>query len=195
LLSGDVGAFAATGGAENRDAFTFAVIDAQGPTFQRAWRLSTSRDLSPAWAVEVRVRFGRAVQRGDTGFVRFFARATKATDETGAGRIRVAVQQAGPHYTKSLDTTLSAGGAWQEFLLPFTFAGDYAAGAAELAFGFGFKRQTVEVGGVEVVNLRAQRRGGGVAEDAPSAMPAARRTRRGGARRWRGSSRSGNRNF
>lgn len=153
LLSGEVGAFAATAGTENWDAFKFAVIEAQGPTFQRAWRLTTGRDLSPAWAVEVRVRFGRAVKRGDTGFVRFFARATQATDETGAGRIRVAVQQAGPNYTKSLDTTLSAGREWQEFLLPFTFAGDYAPGAAELAFGFGFKRQTVEVGGVEVMNF------------------------------------------
>jgi GH35 family endo-1,4-beta-xylanase len=36
--------------------------------------------------------------------------------------------------------------------MPFTFAEDYAPKGVELAFGFGFKRETIEVGGVEVLH-------------------------------------------
>ena len=152
LLSGDVAAFGGSGGAGHQDAFKLSVVEADGPTFKRAWRIETNRDLSPAWAVEVRTHFVGAVKKGDTGFLRFYARATASTDETGAGRMRVVVQQAGPDYAKSTESTLSVGGRWQEFLLPFTFGADYGVGQAEVAFGFGFKRQTVEVGGVEVIN-------------------------------------------
>lgn len=152
LLTGDVGAFGASAGAGNNDAFKFSTVDTQGPTFKRAWRIETNRDLSPAWALEVRVPLAKAVKKGDTGFVHFYARALASADETGVGRIRAVVQQAGPVYTKSLETTFSVGAEWQEYFLPLVFAGDFAAGGAELAFGFGFKRETIEVGGVEVLN-------------------------------------------
>ncbi len=152
LIAGD-SAFAATGGQGNGDALTLAQVEAAGPGFARAWRVETSRDLSPAWAVEMRTPLARAVQKGDTGFLRFHARAVASADETGAGQLRVVVQQAAPEYDKSLETTVTMRAEWQEFLLPFTFADNYAPGAAELAFGFGFKRETVEIGGIELLDF------------------------------------------
>jgi GH35 family endo-1,4-beta-xylanase/peptidoglycan/xylan/chitin deacetylase (PgdA/CDA1 family) len=151
LLKGDPGAFQTTAGNGN-DALKFSVVDVQGPGFARALQVETSRDLSPAWAVEVRVPLARPVKKGDTGFLRFHARALASADETGSGQVRVVVQQAGPDYRKSLEDTVTMRAEWQEFLLPFTFSDDFAAGAAELAFGFGFKRETVEIGGVEVLD-------------------------------------------
>lgn len=151
MIAGDaVAAFRLTTTSGNAEAAAFAAVDLAGPGFGRGWRVETKRDVSPAWGIEVRAPLARAVQAGDTALLHFYARAAKAADETGGGLLRVVVQQASPDYRKSLDALLNLGPEWQEFWVPFAFAGDYAAGAAEICFGFGFKRQTVEIGGMEV---------------------------------------------
>lgn len=152
LLQG-VADFRSTATQGNEGAVKFATVDAAGPGFARVLRIETTRDLSPAWAVEVRRGLGRAVQKGDVALVRFFARAVASADETGAGQMRVVVQQAGADYTKSLESTVTMRAEWQEFLLPFVWADSYRGGEVELAFGFGFKRETIELGGIEVLNF------------------------------------------
>jgi endo-1,4-beta-xylanase len=157
LMTGDViKDFTTSAQGGNENAFTLSTVDVKGQAFTRAIRMETMRDLSPAWAVEARIPLGKAVKKGDTGFVRFFARAISSADETGSGYVRVVVQQAGPNYTKSLENTVTMRGEWQEFLMPFTFADNYGKGGLELSFGFGFKRETVEIGGIEVLSFGTQ---------------------------------------
>lgn len=144
-------AFTASGGAGQADALRLTPVTAAGPGFTRALQIETTRDLSPAWAVEVKTALTRAVKQGETALLRFYARRLAAADETGAGQVRVVVQRAGPDYDKSLENTVQMGADWQEFLMPFTFTGDYGKGGLELGFGFGFKRQTVELGGIELL--------------------------------------------
>ena len=160
--------FTATGGQGNGDAIRLTRVDAPGPGFTRALHVETSRDLSPAWAVEVRTPLTQPVQKGDAGLVRFFARTIASADETGAGQMRVVVQRAGPDYQKSLESTVTMRGEWQEFLLPVVFADNYAPGGAELAFGFGFKRETIELGGIEILHYGRR--------VAPAALPRTRFT-------------------
>lgn len=145
--------YRSTAGSGNWDAIKFSTVNVAGASFAQALHVETTRDLSPAWAIEVRAPLGGKVRKGDIALVRFFARAVSSTDETGAGQIRVAVQRGGGDYHQSLDGKVQARGDWQEFLLPFTFAEDLAAGEGELSFGFGFKRQVVEIGGIEVLNF------------------------------------------
>ena len=122
-----------------------------GQAFATAWRVETRADLSPPWAIEFRAPVARAVARGDVALLRFMARAVATSDESGGAYLRLVVQKASPEYDKSLDGTHSLTGEWQEFLLPFVFAADYAAGAVEVAYGMGFKRQTIEIGGFDFV--------------------------------------------
>ncbi len=126
-------------------------VDVTGTSFARAWRIETRVDASPSWAIEYKTPVTRAVARGDVGLLRFFARAVATSDESGAAYLRLVVQQASPDYRKSVDGLHSLSAEWQEFFVPFTFVADYAAGAVEIAFGFGFKRQTVELGGFDFV--------------------------------------------
>ncbi len=128
-----------------------AQVDVAGPGFTRAWRIETRVDSSPPWAIEFKAPVTRAVARGDVALLRFVARAVATSDESGAAYARLVVQKASPDYDKSLDGTHSILGAWTEFFVPFTFAADFAAGAAEVAFGLGFKRQTIEIGGFDFV--------------------------------------------
>lgn len=145
-------AFTATGSAGNGDAIQLTTVSVAGPGFTRALHIETSRDLSPAWAVETKTPLTKAVKKGDTALLRFFARRLASADETGAGQVRVVVQRAGPDYEKSLENTVQMGADWQEFLMPFAFTDDYGKGGLELGFGFGFKRETVEIGGIELLH-------------------------------------------
>ncbi len=128
---------------------TLVAVAGQG--FSEAWRIETTADSSPNWAIEWRTPITRAVARGDVGFLRFFARAVTTSDESGAAFLRLVVQKASPDYEKSLQGTHTLSLEWREFFVPFTFGADYAARAAEVAFGFGFKRQTVELGGFDFI--------------------------------------------
>jgi GH35 family endo-1,4-beta-xylanase len=127
-------------------------VDVAGPGFMRAWRIETRVDASPPWAIEFRAAVNRAVAKGDVGLVRFVARAVATSDESGAAYARLVVQKATADYAKSVEGTHTVlSGEWQEFFVPFTFGADYAANASEVVFGFGFKRQTVELGGFDCV--------------------------------------------
>lgn len=135
----------------NRDAATLEAVDAGGPGFARALRITTLRDLSPAWAVELKAPLAPAARAGDVALLRFFARAIRSADETSEGYFRVVVQQDSPPFAKSLETTHTVSSEWREFLAPFEFDRDFEPGAAEVAFGFGFKRQQLEIAGVELI--------------------------------------------
>jgi endo-1,4-beta-xylanase len=126
-------------------------VDVAGPGFTRAWRIETRTDASPAWAIEFKTPVTRAVAKGDVGLLRFVARAVATSDESGAAYARLVVQKATAEWDKSSEGTHTLLSEWKEFFVPFTFGADYAANAVEVAFGFGFKRQTVEIGGFDFV--------------------------------------------
>ena len=130
---------------------TATQVDVTGQGFSRAWRIETRIDSSPSWAIEFKTPVTRAVARGDVGLLRFWARAVATSDESGVGFARLVVQKASPDYDKSIEGTHAVPTTWTEFFVPFTFGADYAANAAEVAFGFGFKRQTLELGGFDFV--------------------------------------------
>ena len=134
------------------DAVAFALVDASGPGFTRAWRIETRRDTSPMAAIELRALNANALARGDVVMVRFFARTIAASDETGHGRVQLVVRRNGVDFNSSLETAVSFGRAWQEFLLPFPAGRDFAPQECAFMFRFGFMRQTVEIGGLEVID-------------------------------------------
>ena len=127
------------------------LVDVTGPGISQAWRITTVADTSPSYAIEFRTPVTRAVARGDIALLRFLARAVTITDESGAAFLQVVAQKSSPNYDKSLQATQSLTHAWQEFFVPFTFDADYAARAVEVVFGFGFKRQSVELAGFDFV--------------------------------------------
>lgn len=153
LFDGKLDDFQTTATDGNDDALRLTVAEVPGPGFTRALHVETTRDLSPPWAVAVHVPLVRAVKKGDTGFLRFHARALRSADETGAGLIRVVVQRAGANYEKSLENTVSVRAEWQEFMMPFSFSDDFGKYEIELSFGFGFKREQVEIGGIELLGF------------------------------------------
>lgn len=57
-----------------------------------------------------------------------------------------------------LNAPAVAGAAWKQVTLPFAVNRDYAKGEAEVAFTLGMKAQTVEIGGIELLNYGTTRK-------------------------------------
>jgi GH35 family endo-1,4-beta-xylanase len=143
--------------ATDASAVKFETVPSDGPGFTRAWRIATLQDTSPMDAIELRALSARPISKGDVGMIRFFGRATAAADETGAGRVYVVVRRNGVDFNSSYEGDFTFGREWQEVLVPFVFARDFPAGDAAVMLRFGFKRQTLEIGGLEVLDYGRSR--------------------------------------
>jgi GH35 family endo-1,4-beta-xylanase len=130
----------------------FDMVQADGPGFTRAWRIATLQDTAPMAAIELRALNALSVRQGDVGMIRFFGRTTSTADETGSGHVFVVVGRNDIDSNTSYAGDFTFGREWQEVLIPFVFAKDSPAGDAAVMLHFGFKRQTVEIGGIEVLD-------------------------------------------
>ncbi len=134
-----------------RDQARLEIVPAAGPGFSRAWRIATLKDTSPMAAIELRALNARPVAVGDVAILRFFARATEISDETGGGRVQLVVRRNGVDWNSSFEGDFTLNRQWQEILVPFVWSQDFAAEGAALMLRFGFKRQTVEIGGLDAI--------------------------------------------
>jgi endo-1,4-beta-xylanase len=57
-----------------------------------------------------------------------------------------------------LNAPAASGVAWKKITLPFAVNRDYAKGESEVAFTLGMKEQTVEIGGIELLNYGTSRK-------------------------------------
>lgn len=135
----------------------FEPIEVPGASFKQAFRVSTLKDSGPEFAIELRGGTTREVSEGDVGLLRFFVRATEISDETGTAHIAVAIRGDRFDGPPSFEGDFPVVKEWQEVLVPFVWKRSYAKGHAFFLFQFGYKRQTVEVGGVEAIHYGRSR--------------------------------------
>ncbi len=152
LLSGDaLAVFTSKVEPTVREHAQLSVVDAAGPGFIRAWRIATLKDTSPMAAIELRALNARPVAVGDVAILRFFARATEISDETGGGRVQLVIRRNGVDWNSSFEGDFTLNREWQEIFVPFVWSQEFAVDGAALMLRFGFKRQTVEIGGIDAV--------------------------------------------
>lgn len=153
LLAGDpLHVFAPKIEPQAQDRARCSVVDAAGPGFTRAWRIATLRDTSPMAAIELRATNARPVKIGDVAMLRFFARATEISDEAGGARVMLVIRRNGVDWNSAFEGDFPLNREWQEILVPFIWTQDYAVDGGAVMFRFGFKRQTVEIGGIDLVH-------------------------------------------
>lgn len=123
----------------------------EAPGFTETWRIQTLRDVNPPFAIQLRAPTSRALKRGDIGLIRFFARTVETADESGTARVGVSVRHTTRREMGTVNESFNPPREWTEYLLPFRSSSDYAASEAVLSLSFGFKRQVIEIGGLECV--------------------------------------------
>src|SRR3954471_7806799 len=140
-----------------RDHARLEVVDSVGPGFTRAWRIATLQDTSPTAAIELRATNARPVKTGEVGMLRFFARATEVSDETGGARVMLVIRRNGVDWNSAFEGDFPLTREWQEILVPFTWTQDYDVNGGAIMLRFGYKRQTVEIGGIDLIHYGTSR--------------------------------------
>jgi GH35 family endo-1,4-beta-xylanase len=167
LLFSFAGAVAAPDGGlpvvpANPAAFTFVsdgpqqavaeIVPVGGQPFANAWRVEVLAQPPNPWKVQLVTASIAPVKRGDILWARFFLRCTASRQESGEGRLTLVFETADENHDKSIDLTVGAAKDWKEFTFPFTCRHDLPAGGAQIALRVGFRPQTVEIGGIEILN-------------------------------------------
>jgi endo-1,4-beta-xylanase len=145
----------ALGGSAARDA-QMQVVAVAGQPFGQAIQVRTLQRPPQPYNIQLAARTVAPVERDDVLLATFYVRGIESTDETGEARTTIIFEQASDPYTKSLDFTVGAlaGGKWQRIDIPFQAAGRYTAGQAQVTFRLGYAPQTIEIGGISVVNYQ-----------------------------------------
>jgi hypothetical protein len=148
------------------DSAKAVLIEVNGGPVRQAWRLETLKQPADPWKFQLQATGGAGVKRGDTLWARFFMRSTGSLNETGEGLTTFVFETADEQHAKSIDLTIGAGNAWREICFPFTCRNTLDAGETLISLRAGFRPQTIEIGGVEVLNYGPDRK--------PNALPRTR---------------------
>ena len=126
-------------------------IDVTGQPFTRALRITTTSAPATEWNVQLTADTIAGVKAGDVVLAKFWLRG--ADSMTGEGFTTFEFEVGHPDFEKAAEMRFGAGAAWRECDVPFKATHDFPTGQARICFRCGFDRQTIEIGGVEVVNF------------------------------------------
>lgn len=147
LLTGTVGGL-------ERTKATASVVPATGEPFAKALRVTVGTTSAETNATQLTLPIAAPVEKGDALLASFFVRGASA-DGKNPAQMELLFERAVDPWTKSTEqgvVTPKNSHAWRRILVPFTAAETYPPGGAMVSLRFAFGPQTVEVGGLSVVN-------------------------------------------
>ena len=130
------------------------IVDVAGESFAKALKIESSAGAEEEYSVSVEGPIVGAVKKGDVLLGHFFLRCEESM--TGEGYTTFTFEENHPEFEKSAQFKISAGKEWKEVFVPFVAQRDYADGEARISFWVGYDRQSIEVGGVEVINFESK---------------------------------------
>ncbi len=122
--------------------------------FATALRLTTLKPGAQGWLIGVNAKTRAPIHKGDVLWVNFQSRRIQSRQETGEAVADVTFMQkdASGHEVRPLERGFSCGPDWVETSIPFTVQNDSETGDATLAIRFGAVIQSLEVGGVTLID-------------------------------------------
>jgi hypothetical protein len=132
-------------------------FDVTDMPFKHALRITSLKIQPNPWDVIVHVATQPvAIEASDVCLVSFWMRSPWSEDESGNGVANIYVELNEAPNSKVMRERVSAGSQWQHILVPFTAGSTYQlpAGKACISIHMGFRPQTVELGGFEMINYK-----------------------------------------
>jgi hypothetical protein len=126
-------------------------VPVEGQPFQQALRAEIKEAGGSEWSVQMQAKTVAAVKKGDLLHATFFVRTVKP-QEGGIAETSFVFERAGEPYTKSVTYPVRLTPEWRKVAVRFTAQEDYGPGGAQMIFRLGYEPETIEVGGVSVVN-------------------------------------------
>ncbi|RIV27283.1 hypothetical protein DYU11_02935 [Fibrisoma montanum] len=136
------------------------VIPVSGQPFSSARSLTVTTVPANPWNASMSLPTSASIASGDRLLLVFWARTesangvSTATDSTRFGLAVFAFEKKSGNFRKDLNFEQRVvGGRWKRYVLPFTAGEAYPVAGAGLGFQLGFQQQTVQVGGVALLNF------------------------------------------
>jgi endo-1,4-beta-xylanase len=124
-------------------------ISVQGQSFSKALKISSDFGSQAESNIQLVATTTDAVAAGDVLFAHFFLRCDESATAQGFTRLIVSIGNSEP----LAELRVSAGGQWKECYLPFRARRAVPAGKGQIAFLEGFDSQTIEIGGIGLLDL------------------------------------------
>jgi hypothetical protein len=132
---------------------TKTIVAVSGQTFSQAMHIDTTQKPAQAYNSGVVLHTSAAVAANDNLQARFWIR--RVAPASGSAQVQFNFELASGTFDKSVQFPITlTDGQWQLKSVKFKSRAAYAAGAAEASFWAGYGVQTVEIGGLEVLNYR-----------------------------------------
>jgi GH35 family endo-1,4-beta-xylanase len=126
------------------------VVNVSGMPFAQALQVTTHTLPANVWDIQLRWNNTSVIQANDTLFATFWLRNADATKPEAS--VDIVFEMNGTPWTKSADHTVSIGTQWTRIDLPFRAVAGYAVNGAAFALRFGYLPQTVQIGGLSLVD-------------------------------------------
>jgi len=134
-----------------KEKVNLAPVIAQGQPFEQALRAEVKESGGSEWSVQMQAKTVAAVKKGDVLHATFYVRSV-APQENGVAETSFVFERSAEPYTKSVTYPVRITPEWRKVAVRFTAAESYAPGEAHMIFRLGYEPETIEVGGVSVVN-------------------------------------------
>ncbi|MEA3208767.1 MAG: endo,4-beta-xylanase [Chthoniobacter sp.] len=128
-------------------------VAVEGRPFPKAARVVTESRPAQSYQFQLRAPTSTEVRKGSQLLAVFEARAVEPQARDGVGETEFVFEEVGEPYTKSVSHKVEFSPNWQRFYIPFEAKTDYPAGRAMVIFRAGFDPQTIEIGGVQVLDF------------------------------------------
>ncbi len=125
------------------------IVAASGMPYKSAY-VRTLKQPAEVYSIQLTAHTIAPVNKGDVLLASFSVRSIYSL--AGTARTDFVFEQASNPYTKSIAFPISATAQWRRIQIPFVAADTYAPGAAQMNFHLGFVTQTIEIGGISVVD-------------------------------------------
>ncbi len=146
-------------GGLGRTQATAQIVAVTGQPFDRALRVTIGANAPETNVTQLTISNAAPVEKGDVLLASFYVRGAAATGNSPA-QVAFLFEKATNPWTKSATLEVAAlpnRNSWKRVMLPFTVRESYAPGEAMASLRFAFGPQTVEVGGLNVVNYARTR--------------------------------------
>ncbi len=120
--------------------------------FKKAWRLVVKNDQGQPYNMQLALAPNEPLKTGDIMLMTAWMRTIRSEAETNEGQVSFAVEQGAHPYSRDAERVVSAGNEWRQFFVPFRVNADHTQTKTGVKIRFGFGRQTVEVGGLRLIN-------------------------------------------
>ncbi|THF73597.1 endo-1,4-beta-xylanase [Cohnella fermenti] len=123
-----------------------------GMPFSTALQAQTYTEPPTTFDLQLQAVNSGSIGAGDTIVYRFYVRSLSGD----GAQTQALLEKNGTPYTKSLMEGVRVKPDWQLIQFSARSLGDYAPGEANVIFRLGFEPQTIQIGGVQVVNYHQQ---------------------------------------